>query len=193
MRTKTLLALTLAALSYTSIAHASKKHILPDSCGDTKAEFEIDKGDETLNSSPIASGNFRIYFIETYDKHFGMPTIQTRFAADGKWLGATKNNTYFFVDLPAGEHKFCFSVKDRDQFVGMQTVNGEAGKTYYLESKFDLILGPVRSTAGANGTTNISRSSTFDNSGTLLDADAGKFRIKASDPVKSTLKKKSDD
>jgi hypothetical protein len=172
MNGKTKFAMVLLTGVIATAAHAAPL-ILPDACGDDRVEFDatIQQG----QPSPIpAEGKAQIVFIETFTrlKYFTgghSPDKLTRFGMDGSWVGATKADSYFTLDVPPGEHHLCSSVKGSERLLGMTTVTVEAGKIYYYEFKIDMRLYGTVGNGGAQ------YSATF---GPLSD-DEGKYRVKA--------------
>jgi hypothetical protein len=58
-----------------------------------------------------------------------------RVAVDGAWVGANQANSYFFLTLEPGEHHLCARWQSkfaRAQIMSLNTLNAEAGKTYYF-------------------------------------------------------------
>jgi len=115
---------------------------LPDSCGDDKTQFDVKTQKHQPTPAPPAEGKAQIVFIEAMDKNLacwscGAPT--SRFGIDGAWVGATKGNSYFAIDVTPGEHHLCTDWQSTfrriDEKVGMTDFVAEAGKTYYFEAK----------------------------------------------------------
>lgn len=179
------LALLLPCLA--SAAKASKT-VLPDSCGADKVTFDVaTKKDQPAPARP-ADGKAQIVLIETFNRPSAwsgvhMSNTTTRFGIDGAWVGATKSNSYFTIDVTPGEHHLCTSVKGSKDLIGMNTFTAEAGKTYYFEYKIEPNISHGRGTAMVGGsmssvnTTNIAISAGLN----TLGDEEGKFRIKASE------------
>jgi hypothetical protein len=183
MRFALFLASALLALAVP--AHAfDKKNVLPDGCGDNKVEFRVEVVKDPA-TPPLADGKARIYFLEKYNKSMLSSTIVTRFGLDGKWAGATKHNSYFFLDVAPGEHKLCGSVKGKRDLVGMLTLHTEAGKTYYWEANYAILFGAVQVMATPHGTSTY-RPSHVDTGFDLVDNDEAAFRSKQGDFVTSS-------
>jgi Protein of unknown function (DUF2846) len=184
MRSAVFLGFVLLAFAVPSAHAFDKKDVLPDGCGDNKVEFRVDAV-STPTIPPLADGKARIYFLEKYNKPALSFTILTRFGVDGSWMGATRHNSYFFVDVAPGEHKVCGSVKGKRDLVGMMTLNAEAGKTYYWEANYAILFGAVQVTATPHGTST-HRPSHVDTGFDLVDNDEAAFRIKEGDFVTSS-------
>jgi hypothetical protein len=176
------LAVCFVTLSLAAAAHASPV-ILPDSCGKDGVKFDV----KTQQGQPVPAqveGKAQIVLIETFTrlKYFTgghSPDILTRFGLDGDWIGATKADTYFTVDVPPGEHHLCSSVKGSPTLLGMTSFTAEAGKVYYYEFKIDMRLYGVPGNGGAQ------LSATF----LPLSDEEGKYRMKAYALSDSTRKK----
>ena len=189
MRLKFFLCFAIMALSIP--AQASKKDVLPDGCGNNKSEFQVTVVSSPAAVPPLADEKARIYFLEKFNKPALTFTIVTRFGIDGKWVGATKHNTYFYVDVPAGEHQLCGSVKGKRDYVGMQTLKTEAGKTYYWEANYAILFGSVQVVSTPNGIST-RRPSQIETGFSLVDEDEGRFRVKSGDFVTSTEQHEDD-
>ena len=193
MRLKDLLSFVLCVACVPALAHASKKNVLPDACGADDIEFNLTPASGLPSSSPIPDGKARIVFIESYDKpgmlQTGMLTggkkFVTRFGMDGAWVGAAGGNNYFVVDVAPGEHKLCASVKGKKEYVGMDSVTAEAGKTYYYDAKYNFESSAVSTYGGGPNGMSSGRVIHYDAAYSVLKEDDGKFRVKSSEPVTS--------
>jgi hypothetical protein len=190
MRLKDLLNFVVCIACLPALAHASK-NVLPDSCGADSVEFNLAPASGLPLSSPIPDGKARIVFIESYERPNmlhgggwgGGKKIVTRFGMDGAWAGAASANNYFIVDVAPGEHKLCASVKGKKEYIGMESVMAETGKTYYYQAKYEFEMSGV-STYGANGMSSgavVRYNATYGS----LKEDEGKFRVKSSEPITS--------
>jgi hypothetical protein len=78
-------------------------------CGEPNAKFDV-KTEKTQR--PVVqpqTGKALVFFLED-DAAFGSsPKPTTRAGIDGKWVGATHGNSYFFVPVDPGEHHLCAS------------------------------------------------------------------------------------
>jgi hypothetical protein len=183
MRVRTKFLAVMIAGIMTTVAYA-KENILPDACGRDKIDFEIATEKATAPPAPPADGKARIIFIETLNRPSfwsgaNVSDIETRFGVDGAWVGATKSNTYFTVDIAPGEHHLCSSVRGSKDMIGVATVSAEAGKTYYFEYKIEPTVSHGHTNGGMTGpvsTTSVALSSGF----SKLEEEEGKFRVKAS-------------
>lgn len=152
--------------------------VLPESCGKDEIKFEVKvkspaQDQPSPDIAPPAAGKAQIVFIEAVER-FGLflTTPAVRFALDGEWVGATKGESHFAVDVTPGVHNVCVNWQadggDESKKVGMETFTAEAGKVYYYQVK-------IRVKQDSQGWT---KERTFDL--TALSAEEGKYRARAS-------------
>ena len=117
-------------------------------CGPRDVKFEV-RADESQHPTPTPENGKALIYVVKEDRissRFG-----SRFGLDGKWVGALKGRTYFFVSIDPGEHHLCaigqIGVATR---VSLRELKAEAGMTYYfvphivgeavyaIDSEFDL-------------------------------------------------------
>jgi hypothetical protein len=103
-------------------------------CGSNEIQFDV-KTDKTQHpqAPPDATRaviyifSDRISFDQTY-----------RIGMDGKWMGATRDESYFFFTAEPGEHRLCWDVQKGQEKLSDQgaatTFTAEAGKVYCFES-----------------------------------------------------------
>jgi hypothetical protein len=190
MKLKSALLLAVAALTV-SVQAWAKSTVLPDSCGDDKVTFDVKiEKDQPPPPSP-AEGKALIVFVQNSGARQWAPPI--RFAMDGAWVGATKGDSYFAVQVDPGEHKICTTLqpgfgKNRyiQSSVEMASITAEAGKVYYFEAAVNVVRGAsgsVAPTMGANGTMSgggsVSGGGSISFALTQLTDDVGKYRLKA--------------
>jgi hypothetical protein len=154
---------------------------LPDACGNDNVQFDVTTKKHQPVPAPAEAGKSQIIFIEVLDKTWGCwdcGTPSARFGVDGAWVGATKGNSYFAIDVPPGEHHLCAGWQSAfghlRQMVGMASLHAEAGKTYYFEAK--VRLHKHQYGTGTDSSAEMERK--FD----LLQVneDEGKYRIRSS-------------
>jgi len=122
-----------------ALAVRSRATTLPDACGDDKVQFDVKTAKNQPAPAAPAEGKAQIVFIEAMDKNLacwscGTPT--SRFGIDGAWVGATKGNSYFAVDVAPGVHHLCTDWQSTfRRIVGMADFVAEVGRTYYFEAK----------------------------------------------------------
>jgi len=115
-------------------------------CGPRDVKFEV-KADATQHPTPMPGNGKALIYVVQEDP------ITSRLGVDGKWVGASKGQTYFFVPIDPGEHHLCaIGQIGAVTRVSLHGLKAEAGMTYYfvphivgapvyiIESKFDLSL-----------------------------------------------------
>jgi hypothetical protein len=184
---KTRFALLLLAATLATATAWAKPNILPDACGKDEIKFDVDTAKDAPMPGAPAEGKAQIILIETFNRPSAWTGVHVsdyavRFGLDGTWIGATKSNSYFAIDVAPGDHHLCSSVRGSKDLIGTSTFNAEAGKIYYFEYKINpgisrgnaSVIGSGGSASGS--TVSISISGGF----SQLDQDAGSFRVKAS-------------
>jgi len=162
------------------------KTVLPDACGDPKVNFDVKTEKDQPAPAPPEPGKAQIVFIQTSKKMFncGMGdafsfgklgcNAGARYGVDGAWAGATKGNSYFTLSVEPGVHHLC-AVLGKE--IDAESLTVEAGKVYYYQAKYDLEY---------KGKDNPTEKSV---EYSILDEDAGKFRVKASELAVAKPKK----
>lgn len=84
---------------------------------------------ETPEAAGPAEGMARVYFALAQS----MPDGAAYIVEDTKLLGYVKNNMYFYVDVPAGEHQFMLIAWSAVGMDEAATGTLEAGKTYHFK------------------------------------------------------------
>jgi hypothetical protein len=144
-------------------------------CGPSNVRFAIKSDAAPLPPQPAR--RVLIYLIQdsiqSSEKRFLTVTDKMRIGVDGKWVGATQNQTYLSFVVDPGVHHLCVSYQgeedtrfsSRGEFgpqdgIILHRMNLEAGSTYYFRIRYAM-----------NGT---------DNGLTLLDEvdeDEGRFLV----------------
>jgi hypothetical protein len=174
---KSRLCAALLCLALAPLVHA--KTVLPDSCGDDKVQFDVKGVDDHSQPLTPEAGKALLVFVEENTEWDTLATI--RLGVDGTWVGATHGSQYFLVQLTPGEHHLCASMQHKlgmgspEHYVGMETLNAEAGKVYYYGAVVGMKVAGVY--GGSGGTVNSSKKVTVQYS--LMTEDEGKYRVKA--------------
>ena len=114
---------------------------LPDGCGDDHARFDVKTEKDAPAPAPPQAGKARIVFIGRIDAPgcLGCLVFSPRIAVDGSWVGATKGDSYFVLDVDPGVHHVCADWKSLSaapgKNVGVATLTAEPGKVYFFEVK----------------------------------------------------------
>jgi len=165
---------------------------LPDACGDDKTQFDVKTEKHQPAPAPPTVGIAQIVFVGLVDSGPGGClgcTFSPRVGIDGSWVGATKGNSYFSVDVDPGEHHLCAAWKtllaSKGKNVDVASFTAEAGKVYYFQVRIrEVERGVIGSSGG-------SVMSTYDwvLDLTPLSDDEGKYRMKISSLATATAKK----
>ena len=134
-------------------------------CGPAYEKFDVSTTRAQSGSVPLEDGKAMIYIIQDDNDFDSRPRPTSRIGVDGKWIGATRSNSYLRAALDPGERHLCASWQG---FVGFHMgikmaalhFTAEPGKTYYFRVK-DWF------------TTSHSRNADIDL--TLLDSDEGQL------------------
>ena len=106
-------------------------------CGPSAGMFNVQTTDAKHPVSQPEQGKALVYFFTDF---VTAPTM--RVGVDGTWVGANDNKSYFFFQVPGGDHNFCTewqsgAFKKSSERVGEAVhLMAEAGKTYYLRLNF---------------------------------------------------------
>ena len=187
------LVLMLLCASLCTAAQAGARTVLPDACGDDKAQFDVKIEDGQAAPAPPVAGKAQIVFIDDDSvKTSGFSFTTFRYGLDGAWVGANKGNSYFVLSVDPGVHHLCVSpqtVSSKGRMtVGIASFTAEPDKVYYYSAQLSVMGGSagayIPPTAGPNGTMNAGRS-VGGSPGVVsinfvpLDDDSGKYRVKA--------------
>ena len=129
----------LFCLSFAATAIA-KEIELPDSCGDPKTKFEVTTHKSTTPLPAPDAGKALIVFIQPIEIPC-LGCLTQRFAMDGQWVGATKKNSYFTLQVEPGQHHFCATGTMR-YTIAIRSFEVKAGATYFLQARL-INFGPI--------------------------------------------------
>lgn len=108
-------------------------------CGDPSAKFEVKT---SLVHSPVQprSGKALVFFIQDDTNFNSIPKPTTRVGIDGKWVGATNRNSFFYFFVDPGVHHLCTSWQRQVITTrGVQSTaahfTAEEGGVYYFQMK----------------------------------------------------------
>jgi len=114
---------------------------LPDGCGDDRAHFDVKTEKDAPAPAPPQAGKARIVFIGRIVAPgcLGCGVFSPRIGVDGSWVGATKGDSYFVLDVDPGVHHVCADWKSlsaaRGRNVGVATLTAEPGQVYFFQIK----------------------------------------------------------
>ncbi len=86
----------------------------PFSCGIPDVSFDVKT---QKNQHPVAQpepGKALIYFFQDDSLYGGILRPTSRYAIDGRWVGATHANSYFYLSIAPGEHHLCTEWQDSE-------------------------------------------------------------------------------
>lgn len=103
-------------------------------CGPNEMQF-VAKTDKTQHpQAPVDAARAVIYVFServSYDQTY-------RIGMDGKWMGATRDESYFFFTVEPGEHRLCWDTQKGQEKLSDQgaatTFTAEAGRIYCFKS-----------------------------------------------------------
>jgi len=135
---KTFLALFALAFATSTFAQSTPTpQAAAPGCGTDNIKFEV-KSDKSqhplLKPEP---GKALIYFLQDDSYFENRPRPTSRFGLDGKWIGATQANSYFYFSVDPGEHHLCANWQN---FLGVNVAvksaathfNAEQGGSYFF-------------------------------------------------------------
>ncbi len=132
---------SLLLLCASLVLAAQARAILPDACGQDAVRFDVTPQTAQPTPTAPAAGKALLVFVEDQNSEphnpFN-PWDTVRFAMDGAWVGATKGNSYFTLDVAPGIHHLCASWRGAARGAtsfDVAPVNAEAGKVYYFGAK----------------------------------------------------------
>ena len=95
-------------------------------CGARDVQFDV-KADGSQHPTPTPENLKALIYVVQEDR------ITSRFAVDGKWVGAVHGQTYFFVSVDPGEHHLCaMADAGLNHWLALHQLRAEAGTTYYF-------------------------------------------------------------
>jgi hypothetical protein len=124
---------SILCFSVAAVAMA-KETELPDSCGDSKTKFEVTTQKSTTALPAPDANKALIVFLEPNE----LPCLgcyTQRFAMDGQWVGATKKESYFTLQVEPGQHHFCATGVMRNT-IAIRSFEVKAGGTYFLQARW---------------------------------------------------------
>ncbi|MGD0890637.1 MAG: DUF2846 domain-containing protein [Terracidiphilus sp.] len=106
-------------------------------CGPENIKFDV-KFLKSSSAAPLEPGKARVYFLEE-DINLRFITHTSRIDVDGKPMGATHGDSYFYFSVDPGVHHLCattqFGVSSDEASTGLLHFTAEAGGVYYFEMK----------------------------------------------------------
>lgn len=117
----------------------AQTHSFSAACGAQDQHLQVVTDKKNHTPADMEPGKARIIFINqlvldsTLIGHYVEPI-----GMDGAWVGANHNNAWFSIAVEPGEHHFCSRIDLRlfPEGIELLHLNAEAGKTYYIRSRF---------------------------------------------------------
>jgi hypothetical protein len=116
---------------------------LHDACGDDHAHFDVKTEKNPPQPAPLEAGKARVVFIGRIEAPgcLGCQDFAPRIGVDGSWVGATKGNSYFVLDVAPGTHNVCADWKSVSAALrrnwGVVSFTAEAGQTYFFQTRIE--------------------------------------------------------
>jgi hypothetical protein len=131
----------LVTILFASSAFAQSPTAVAPACGPKSVIFDVSKNlDDTHHTlAQPEPGTARIYFIEDDGPLGNHQHYTIKIGLDGAWVGAYKQNSYFYVSVEPGEHHVCANVQSSGQAganVALAHFTAEPGKVYYFRTQF---------------------------------------------------------
>lgn len=104
-----------------------------EACGPPREHFKVDLEAAVTRPSPPNPDKATIYFAAmSTGRLWPNPTV--RVAADGRWIGALKQNSYTKLEVTPGEHHFCVRTPGPFQLApaSLYGLDTKAGHSYYF-------------------------------------------------------------
>jgi hypothetical protein len=155
---------------------------LPAACGSGKVSFNVTLDNAHNTPAQPDQGQARVYFIQD-NGTWGEDQHNTlRIGMDGAWVGAYKDNSWFFISVQPGEHHVCANVQSHfsvGQLVALAHFTAEAGKAYYFRTRFLGGLIPPELTGGNKSWNHESPPPPYLDLD-LVDSDQGEYLVASS-------------
>jgi hypothetical protein len=102
-------------------------------CGPPHEHFKVDLEAAVTRSSPPNPGKATIYFAAMSTGGL-WPSPTVRVAADGRWIGALKQNSYTKLEVAPGEYHFCVRTPGPFRLApaSLYGLNAKTGHSYYF-------------------------------------------------------------
>jgi hypothetical protein len=174
----------LLCLSFAAAAMA-KEIELPDSCGDPKTKFEVTTHKSTDSLPAPDAGKALIVFIQLGPSGCIGCEAQ-KYAMDGHWVGATKKDSFFTLQVEPGQHNFC-STGPTKNAIAIHAIDVKAGATYFLQARMMSYSTP-RTQEEHDSQVLPAGKKSFPYGMSLLDEEKGRYLIKSYEVAEFTKK-----
>jgi hypothetical protein len=150
------IAIVLFLLASPALAQKPTDPPVAPACGTDDANFEVTKVKDQHSVTQPEAEKALVYFIKD-DREYDPTRKPTMLAGlDGRRVGATHGNSYFYFSVAPGEHHFCASWQGKSQTRAVAHFTAETGKVYYFGVKnrartyqaYGIEFGPLDSDQG---------------------------------------------
>jgi hypothetical protein len=142
----------LVVLLFAAFAFAqdpSTKTAAQAACGPANVNFDT-KSDSTQRPTPQPDAVKAIVYVIAdlgQCSDCGRPSLESKnvenavikVGMDGRWVGASRGNSYLLVSAEPGDHHMCLnwqsSLEERSRAFAMTSFTAEAGRIYYLRAR----------------------------------------------------------
>jgi hypothetical protein len=165
-----ILILTGAALAQQESAFA-----VAAACGPATPDFAVKNDQFPRTVTPAEPGKAQVYFIQDIGQVSCLGScVTTKIGMDGRWEGAAKGNSYFYISVDPGEHHLCARWQSRvtSASTALLHFTADAGRVYYFRTR--TFWGHAGGSFGEKDQTLIDLEP--------VDSDQGRYLI-ASDPL----------
>ncbi|MFZ0963763.1 MAG: DUF2846 domain-containing protein [Terriglobia bacterium] len=110
------------------------------SCGPGQFNFEVQTNKGSHQLGQAEAGKALVYFLQDDSELVGESGHTNRLGVDGRWVGATHGDSYFYFSLDPGEHHLCASwqkgaLPGLANHVAEAHFKAEAGGVYFFKAK----------------------------------------------------------
>jgi len=103
------LSLFLAAFLIAPVRLPAQSAVGAPGCGPDNEHFDVKTKKTERPEIKIDPAKALVYFLQDDREFESIPRPVVRMGIDGKWVGATHGNSYFFTTVDPGEHHLCAS------------------------------------------------------------------------------------
>jgi hypothetical protein len=110
-------------------------------CGANEVQFDVKTDKKQHPVGQPEAGKALVYVFE----RSGIGNVTTRVGIDRAWVGANRNQSYFFFQVVPGDHSLCANwqsiFKRASKQAGAITLSAESGKIYYFQTRIGMSEG----------------------------------------------------
>lgn len=112
------------------------------SCGPRDVMLDVRQTDGAGRpSKQPASGESLVYVVQDVQEQVpANSSLVTRFGVDGRWVGANRGRSYFYMELQPGTHHLCVSGQwtrlRSENSIALRRIIMDNGQVYYVRVRF---------------------------------------------------------